>query len=66
MARRCSSTETNDLQLFSCVHILIFWLTSWKTKTEAHERVVICTLADPGSEQRPRPGFLQRQDRRLR
>lgn len=50
MARRCSSTETNALQLLSCVHILIFWLTSWKTKTEAHEGVFICTLADLGSE----------------
>lgn len=41
MARRYSSTETNDLQLFSCVHILIFWLISWKTNKGAQSKVIL-------------------------
>lgn len=40
MARRYSSTKTNDLQLFSCVHIRVFWLISWKTNTEAQSKVI--------------------------
>lgn len=34
MARRYSSTDTSDLQFLSWVHILIFWLISWKESTQ--------------------------------